>query len=151
MALFINTALISLVVDFFITGNIIGKGGFIFNETNVFLLNAFIPPIVWFIDPWSLSHEYKLNKELKNFDLCVLTQQELNELMEKPDYSSAKRYGDIMKTMWFTFFYGDIIPIGILFSIIGLILYYFIDKYNVLRRRTIKENLSKELSIGLLI
>jgi hypothetical protein len=61
--LFINTALISLVVDFFITGNIIGRGGylnnleflgFIFNETNVFLLNAFIPPIVWFVDPWSL-------------------------------------------------------------------------------------------------
>lgn len=68
--------------------------------------------------------------------------------MEKPDYSSAKRYGDIMKTMWFTFFYGDIIPIGILFSILGLVLYYFIDKYNVLRRRTIKENLSKDLSIG---
>jgi len=43
-----------LVIDFFITGNIIGEGGFIFNETNVFLLNAFIPPIVWFVDPWSL-------------------------------------------------------------------------------------------------
>ncbi len=53
-----------------------------------------------------------------------------------------------MKTMWFTFFYGDIIPVGILFSILGLTLYYFIDKYNVLRRRTIKENLSKDLSIG---
>lgn len=67
--------------------------------------------------------------------------------MEMPDYSQAKRYGDIMKTMWFTFFYGDIIPVGILFSILGLNLYYFIDKYNVLRRRTIKENLSKDLSI----
>lgn len=66
-----------------------------------------------------------------------------------PDYSSAKRYGDIMKTMWFTFFYGDIIPVGILFSILGLVLYYFIDKFNVLRRRTIKENLSKDLSIGI--
>lgn len=61
--MFINTALISLVIEFFITGNIVGKGGidiilytlgFIFNETNVFLLNAFIPPIVWFVDPWSL-------------------------------------------------------------------------------------------------
>jgi hypothetical protein len=52
-----------------------------------------------------------------------------------------------MKTMWFTFFYGDIIPIGNLFSITGLILYYYVDKFNVLRRRTIKENLSKELSI----
>ena len=30
IALFINTALISLVIDFFITGNIIGPGGIIF-------------------------------------------------------------------------------------------------------------------------
>lgn len=55
-----------------------------------------------------------------------------------------------MKTMWFTFFYGDIIPIGILFSIMGLTLYYFVDKYNVLRRRTIKESLSKHLSIEMI-
>jgi len=55
-----------------------------------------------------------------------------------------------MKTMWFTFFYGDIIPLGILFSIMGLTLYYFVDKYNVLRRRTIKESLSKHLSIEMI-
>lgn len=55
-----------------------------------------------------------------------------------------------MKTMWFTFFYGDIIPVGILFSILGLSLYYFVDKFNVLRRRTIKENLSKDLSIEMI-
>lgn len=55
-----------------------------------------------------------------------------------------------MKTMWFTFFYGDIIPVGILFSIMGLTLYYFVDKYNVLRRRTIKESLSKHLSIEMI-
>ena len=70
--------------------------------------------------------------------------------MEMPDYSQAKRYGDIIKTMWFTFFYGDIIPIGIIFSIMGLSLYYFIDKYNVLRRRTIKESLSKHLSLTMI-
>lgn len=80
----------------------------------------------------------------------MLTQQEANELMEMPDYSQAKRYGDIMKTMWFTFFYGDIIPVGIIFSIIGLSIYYYIDKFNVLRRRTIKESLSKHLSLEMI-
>ncbi|CAD8169509.1 unnamed protein product [Paramecium pentaurelia] len=150
VALFINTALISLVIDFYITGNVIGKGGFIYNESNVFLLNAFIPPIVWFVDPWSIQKDYQRQKQQKNIKNCVLTQQEANEIMEMPDYSSAKRYGDIMKTMWFTFFYGDIIPLGILFSIMGLTLYYFVDKYNVLRRRTIKESLSKHLSIEMI-
>ena len=53
-----------------------------------------------------------------------------------------------MKTMWFTFFYGSAIPLGALFSIMGLSIYYYVDKYNLLRRRTIKESLSKDLSIG---
>lgn len=48
--------------------------------------------------------------------------------------------------MWFTFLYGTAIPLGIFFSIFGLIIYYFIDKYNLLRRRTIKENLGSALS-----
>jgi hypothetical protein len=63
--------------------------------------------------------------------------------MEHPDYLSAKRYADIMKTMWFTFLFGTAIPIGFIFSLIGLILYYFVDKYNILRRRTVKESISK--------
>jgi hypothetical protein len=36
--------------------------------------------------------------------------------------------------------------LGLFASYIGLILYYYIDKYNVLYRRTIKESISIELS-----
>lgn len=67
--------------------------------------------------------------------------------MEKTEYYQAKRYADIMKTMWFTFLFGCCIPIGILFSILGLSFYYWFDKYNVMRRRSVKENLAKEVSI----
>ena len=55
-----------------------------------------------------------------------------------------------MKTMWFSFLFGSLIPIGMFFSILGLCLYYFIDKYNVFKKRTIKDNLSKELSIEMI-
>lgn len=67
--------------------------------------------------------------------------------MEHPDYLSAKRYSDIMKTMWFTFFYGTAIPIGPTLSCFGLILYYYIDYYNIIHRRTVKESISSELSL----
>ncbi len=30
--------------------------------------------------------------------------------MEFPDYTMGKRYADVMKTMWFTFFYSPAIP-----------------------------------------
>jgi len=52
--------------------------------------------------------------------------------------------------MWFTFLYGNAIPLGIILSMIGLVCYYWVDKYNVMRRRTIKENLSKQVSIGMI-
>ena len=55
-----------------------------------------------------------------------------------------------MKTMWFTFFYAPAIPAGILLSLLSLIFYYYIDKYNVLRRRTIKESLNRDVSIEMI-
>jgi hypothetical protein len=52
--------------------------------------------------------------------------------------------------MWFTFLYGGAIPMGIFFSMFGLTIYYYVDKYNLIRRRTIKESLSKDLSIEMI-
>lgn len=51
-----------------------------------------------------------------------------------------------MKTMWFTFFYGAMIPLGIPLSMIGVTLYYYVDKFNIYFRRCIKERLGPELS-----
>ena len=47
--------------------------------------------------------------------------------------------------MWFTFLYATLIPIGAFISTFGLIIYYWVDKYNLLRRSCIKRDLSEEL------
>lgn len=70
--------------------------------------------------------------------------------MEKVEYTQGKRYADIMKTMWFTFFYAPAIPLGLVFSLLNLIYYYWIDMYNVMKRRTIKETLSAHVSIEMI-
>jgi len=62
----------------------------------------------------------------------------------------GKRYADIMKTMWFTFMYSPAIPIAPLYSLLGLIIYYWADKYNALNRRHISEGVGKELSIQMI-
>ena len=46
--------------------------------------------------------------------------------MERPSYSSAKRYSDNISTMWFSFFYAPILPIGPVISIVGLLIYYYV-------------------------
>lgn len=66
--------------------------------------------------------------------------------MKYPEYNLAKRYADVIKIIWFTFMYGNLIPIGNLFSVVCLILYYWIDKYNLLRKSSLMPYISNELS-----
>jgi hypothetical protein len=49
--------------------------------------------------------------------------------------------------MWFTFLYAKLIPFGSFLVLIGLVLYYWIDKYNFLRRSSLKEAISGKMSI----
>lgn len=39
--------------------------------------------------------------------------------------------------MWFTFLYADLIPVGSFMILFGLFAYYWIDKYNLLRRSSL--------------
>ena len=52
VALFLNAAMISYTVDIIILKNVYGEGGFLFNESIIFILNAFFPPLIWLLDPW---------------------------------------------------------------------------------------------------
>jgi hypothetical protein len=49
--------------------------------------------------------------------------------------------------MWFTFLYCELIPLGSFLILIGLSLYYWVDKYNFLRRSAVKEGLSGKITI----
>ncbi|CAD8205212.1 unnamed protein product [Paramecium pentaurelia] len=146
ISLFVNAAIVSYVIDILIFSNIYGFGGFMYNETLIFILNAAIAPLIWLIDPWTLIRKLQRDHQAQKVNDCLLTQKEANEIMEEVDYQLAMRYADIIKTMWFTFFFGTAIPLGVFSSLIGLSLFYLVDKYNILRRRTVKESISQELS-----
>lgn len=47
--------------------------------------------------------------------------------------------------MWFTFLYSTLIPIGAVITCAGLSLYYWVDKYNLLRRSSVSGNISGRL------
>ena len=48
--------------------------------------------------------------------------------------------------MWFTYLYTDLIPGGMFVIIFGLMAYYWVDKYNLLRRSSVTYNISADLS-----
>jgi hypothetical protein len=49
--------------------------------------------------------------------------------------------------MWFTFLYSELIPLGSFLVLIGLILYYWVDKLNFLRRSALKAGISGKMSL----
>lgn len=48
--------------------------------------------------------------------------------------------------MWFTFLYATMLPIGAFLSLGGITLYYWIDKYNFLRRSTLNVKVQGKLT-----
>ena len=62
--------------------------------------------------------------------------------MENVQYNMGKRYAEIIEVMWFTYLYDSLIPFGACLSLLGLSLYYWIDKYNLLRRSSVNSNIA---------
>lgn len=108
----------------------------------MYVVNSLFVPLFWAIHPVYLFKRIKLhfNKGKKHF-----TQAEANKMMELPEYDIGKRYGEVLEVMWFTYLYMTLIPLGGIISTIGLALYYWVDKYNLLRRSCISSNVSGSL------
>ena len=52
--------------------------------------------------------------------------------------------------MWVTFLYAPLIPIVVPFSLVNLIATYYVEKYTLLRRSSVKEILSKQVSLEMI-
>jgi hypothetical protein len=52
--------------------------------------------------------------------------------------------------MWVSFLYAPLIPIVLPFSLVYIILTYYIEKYTIMRRSTVKDVLSKNISLEMI-
>ena len=57
----------------------------------------------------------------------------------------------MIETVWFTYFYASLIPLGAPISLLGECIFYWVDKYNLLRKSSLKQNLSGDLSMKALV
>lgn len=108
----------------------------------MYIVNSLFVPLFWIVNP---SYIYRKICQKINYGKHYYTQEEANKLMEAPHYDIGKRYAEVLEIMWFTFLYMSLIPIGGIISCFGLILYYWIDKYNLLRRSTLESTVSGNL------
>jgi hypothetical protein len=70
--------------------------------------------------------------------------------MEDPEYLMGKRYSEILETFWFTYLYASVMPFGSILVFFGFGIFYWVDKYNLLRRSAILQGVSAKTSIDLL-
>lgn len=128
---------------------VFGAGGIIFNQNYILIINCFMPLFTELLDIKGIMKRYLQRQQIKRVDLglpVVLTQIELNRLFECPEFNIIKRYSQCLKTMYVVAFYSPIIPIAIIWGLFALIIQYWIDKYNLIKRRSVKYNMSKDLA-----
>ena len=93
----------------------------------MFLSNSFLIPITW-----TINFDFIL-KKLRMYIITKknkrLPQNELNKLYELLDMDIASKYSYITRTLFMSFFYLPIFPLGIPICFLGFIFSYFLEKY----------------------
>jgi len=128
---FLNTNIVPLV------SNVIQRkyndyGILLNNLFMIFLTNFTLNPIVFYLNPnllLKLSKRAKARMKLegKPIEESVYTQDELNRLFQNPSMSLCYKYSFYSNVVLTTFFYMSLFPLGVVFSIVGLLLSYFLE------------------------
>ena len=87
---------------------------------------------------------------LKNSRMKLLNILNLKYQISYLKFLILIRYSDIINTMWVTFLYAPVIPIVLPLSLVYIILTYYIEKYTIMRRSSVKSVLSKNISIEMI-
>jgi hypothetical protein len=123
------------------------------NMLMMFLVNAFVTPIMWTLNFTFFLKKFRIcllkwNKDPKEVDKNHnMTQRELNDLFELPDMSISYKYSYLAKTLLMTFLYIPIFPLGILISLVGFILGYLLEKFNYSQMYKRPEMLNHKLCV----
>ena len=114
------------------------------NTVTKFLINSFLTPIMWVINPKCLLQNFWICF-LKNKDKITYNQNSLNKLYELPPLNIAAKYTYIMKTLLMSFNYIAIFPLGFPISLIGFIFAYWVEKYNFSKMSKRPEKIDKNI------
>ena len=143
LAMFFNSAVIALIVNYDWQEDWFTRGGLVFDITYIVISNAFVSPLLYIFSPVVCLHRYRIRK-VKRSD--YISQHDANILIENPSVDMGQRYANMNKTVLLTFLYAPLIPVAYLFALIAIILEYWTFKYLLLRRHSWPQRLSGDLA-----
>ena len=128
---FLNTDIVPLISNY-IQGEW-GKNDILLNNIlMIFITNFTLTPFVFYLCPeliLKLFRRAKARMDLEGIPLedSIYTQGELNQIFENPTMNLSYKYSYLTNNLLTSFFYMSIFPLGIVFSILGLIISYFLE------------------------
>lgn len=143
LAMFVNTAVIALVVNYDWENDWFVAGGLINDATYILFSNAFVSPMIYLFSPTVCLHKLRRRK-VENAK--YISQMDANLMCENPQVDIAQRYANMGKTILLTFCYAPLLPSAFLISGIGILIEYWLSKYLLLRRHSWPKRLSGNLS-----
>ena len=141
---FVNSAILPTFCEFFINKSD-GYEILISNMLMKFLVNAIVTPGMWTLNVGYFIKKIKIYF-ITNKDEIDINQKELNELYEYPPMNVSAKYSYIAKTILMSFFYIPIFPLGMLISLLGFILGYWLEKYNFSNMYKTPEMLNRQIA-----
>ena len=128
---FLNTDIVPLLSNY-IHGNWNENNILLNNILVIFILTFALNPLVFYLNPnllVKLSKRARARKEIEGLPLkdSTYTQDKLNRLFQNPSMSLCFKYSFFSNVVLTSFFYMSILPLGIVFSIFGLIISYFLE------------------------
>lgn len=108
----------------------------------LFITNSYMSSIFNYFDivwGYRLWRRYQIEKQGEK---CTIPQCEANYIFEGHPIDIALRYANILKTVFFTTFYAPVVPLGYVFSFLGLIINFWVDKYLLVRRYVCENKIS---------
>ena len=130
---FINTAIVPLLSNY-----IRKKWGnneiLLNNVLMIFITNITLTPFLFYISPdlcLKIYRRAKARLDLEGVSLedSLYTQGELNSIFENPKMDLCYKYSFLANILLTSLFYMSIFPLGTVFSLVALILSYFLETY----------------------
>ena len=130
---FINTAIVPLLSNYI--RRELGNNEILLNNVlMIFITNITLAPFLFYIGPelcLKISRRAKARFDLEGVDLenSPYTQGELNEIFENPPMDLCYKYSFLVNILLTSLFYMSVFPLGTVFSLVALILSYFLETY----------------------
>jgi hypothetical protein len=110
------------------------KGGNLaFDASILMIMMAFQTPILLISDYQGIIKRWYVSKEEEKGDECTLTQREANIMCEGPLVDIADEISYFMVFVMTCIFYSPILPVAIPIALFGSIMFYWSNKYQLLR------------------